>query len=81
MFLWFRAAVRPYSVASPGVLSQPPLSSDRFLGRRPSVLPAIARGRVTTDSQSPKGGSQRFRHSRSKVALAGHFAPDAAEFT
>ena len=37
---WSGLAVRPLSLwdASPGVLSQPPLSLGRFQGRRPSVL-------------------------------------------
>ena len=61
------SAVRELSlwVASPGVRSQPHLSIGRFLGRRPFVRSTIARGRVTTDPQSPKGGSQRSRHSKS----------------
>ena len=41
----FSVAVRPLSrwVASPGDMSQPPVSLGRFLGRRPFVRSTIAR--------------------------------------
>ena len=45
--------------ASPGVMSQPPVSLGRFSGRRPCARSAIARWQEATDPQSPKGGSQR----------------------
>ena len=60
---WAVASKGSLRGASPGSESSP-LSPGRFLGRRPSVLSTIARGRVTTDPQSQKGGRQRFRHSR-----------------
>ena len=50
-----------FGLPAQGVLSQPPVSLGRLLGRRPFVRFTTARGRVTTDPQSPKGGSQRFR--------------------
>ena len=59
-------AVRAVSlwVASPGVLSQPPLPRGRLLGRRSFVRSTVAWWRNTTDPQSPKGGGQRFLHTR-----------------
>ena len=46
-------------VASPGVMSQPPVSLGRFSGRRPFVRSTIARWQEATDPQSLEGGSQR----------------------
>ena len=49
-------AVRSRSLwfASQGVLSQPPASLGRFLGRRPFLRSAIARWQEATDPQSPE---------------------------
>ena len=57
----FSVAVRPLSlwVASPGVLTQPPASLGRFLGRRPILRSTIARWQEATDPESPEGGSQQ----------------------
>ena len=60
-FLWHLGRFSLW-VASPGVLSQLPASLGRFMGRRPFVRSTIARWQEATDPQSPKGGSQRARH-------------------
>ena len=86
-------AVRKLSlwVASPGVLSQPPSSLGRFLGRRPFLRSTVAGWQEATDPQSPKGGSQRACHTegahptasrrRKEVVLITQSYPAALEVT
>ena len=50
--------------ASPGVVSQLPVSLGRFWGRRSFVRSTIARWQEATDPQSPAGGSQQACHTR-----------------
>ena len=58
-FLFSVAGPLSLWVASPGVLSQPPASLGRFLGRRPAARSAIAGGRRPLTHSPREGGGQR----------------------